>query len=113
MEVSDRVTVIRKGEGIGTVITAETNPNELADLMVGSQVDFKTVKDEANPTEDVLVIKNLVVTDYRGIEKVKGLNLTVRKGEIVGIAGIDGNGQSELIEAITGLTKSKKRYHYD
>lgn len=107
MDVSDRVTVIRKGEGIGTVVTAETNPNELASLMVGRQVEFKTVKSEAHPTDDTLVIKDLVVTDYRGIDKVKGLNLTVRKGEILGIAGIDGNGQSELIEAITGLRKSK------
>lgn len=107
MDVSDRVTVIRKGEGIGTVITSETNPDELASLMVGRQVDFTTVKDEANPTDDALVVKNLVVTDYRGVEKVKKLNLTVRKGEILGIAGIDGNGQSELIEAITGLRKTK------
>ena len=107
MDVSDRVTVIRKGEGIGTVITAETNPNELASLMVGRQVEFKTVKSEANPTDDTLVVKDLVVADYRGIDKVKGLNLTVRKGEILGIAGIDGNGQSELIEAITGLRKVK------
>lgn len=107
MDVSDRVTVIRKGEGIGTVVTAETNPNELASLMVGRQVEFKTVKSEANPTDDTLVIKDLVVADYRGIDKVKGLNLTVRKGEILGIAGIDGNGQTELIEAITGLRKSK------
>ena len=107
MEVSDRVTVIRKGAGIGTVTTAETNPNELASLMVGRQVEFKTVKGEANPTEDSLIVKDLVVTDYRGIQKVRGLNLTVRKGEILGIAGIDGNGQSELIEAITGLRKSK------
>lgn len=107
MDVSDRVTVIRKGEGIGTVITAETNPNELASLMVGRQVEFKTVKSEAKPTDDTLVVKDLVVADYRGIDKVKGLNLTVRKGEILGIAGIDGNGQSELIEAITGLRKVK------
>ena len=107
MDVSDRVTVIRKGEGIGTVITAETNPNELASLMVGRQVEFKTVKSEAKPTDDTLVVKDLVVADYRGIDKVKGLNLTVRKGEILGIAGIDGNGQSELIEAITGLRKAK------
>ncbi|SER52304.1 ABC transporter ATP-binding protein [Psychrobacillus sp. OK032] len=107
MDVSDRVTVIRKGEGIGTVITSETNPNELASLMVGRQVDFTTVKVDANPTDDALVVKNLVVTDFRGVEKVKNLSLTVRKGEILGIAGIDGNGQSELIEAITGLKKSK------
>lgn len=107
MEVSDRVTIIRKGEGIGTVVTAETNPNELAELMVGRQVEFKTEKSDANPKEVVLSIENVVVEDYRGIDKVKGLNLQVRRGEIVGIAGIDGNGQAELIEAITGLRKVK------
>lgn len=107
MEVSDRVTIIRKGEGIGTVVTADTNPDQLAEMMVGRQVTFKTEKGPANPTEEALHIENLVVLDYRGIEKVKHLNLSVRKGEIVGIAGIDGNGQSELIEAITGLRKVK------
>ncbi len=107
MDVSDRVTVIRKGQGIGTVVTPETNPEELATLMVGRQVLFKTEKKPSNPTEEVLNVENLVVEDYRGIEKLKGLNLSVRRGEIVGIAGIDGNGQSELIEAITGLHKVK------
>ncbi|MBD8031816.1 ABC transporter ATP-binding protein [Solibacillus merdavium] len=107
MEVSDRVTIIRKGEGIGTVVTAETNPDQLAELMVGRQVEFKTEKGEAHPTEEILNIENLIVADYRNIDKVKGLNLSVRRGEIVGIAGIDGNGQSELIEAITGLRKIK------
>lgn len=107
MDVSDRVTVIRKGEGIGTVITAETNPDELAELMVGRQVEFKTEKGPANPKDEVLNIQDLVVLDYRHIEKIKHLNLSVRKGEIVGIAGIDGNGQTELIEAITGLRKVK------
>lgn len=107
MEVSDRVTIIRKGEGIGTVVTAETNPDQLAELMVGRQVEFKTEKTEAQPKDEVLSIENLVVTDYRNIDKVKGLNLSVRRGEIVGIAGIDGNGQSELIEAITGLRTIK------
>ncbi|QHJ71046.1 ABC transporter ATP-binding protein [Planococcus halotolerans] len=107
MDVSDRVTVIRKGQGIGTVVTAETNPNELASLMVGRQVEFKTEKVPASPKDEVLDIRDLVVLDYRGVAKVKNLNLNVRKGEIVGIAGIDGNGQSELIEAITGLRKVK------
>lgn len=107
MDVSDRVTIIRKGEGIGTVITSETNPEELATLMVGRQVTFKTEKGPAYPKDEVLKVENLVVEDYRGIEKVKGLNLSVRRGEIVGIAGIDGNGQTELIEAITGLQKVK------
>lgn len=107
MDVSDRVTVIRKGQGIGTVITSETNPQELASLMVGRQVEFKTVKSPASPKENILSVKDLVVDDYRGVAKVKKLNLDVRAGEIVGIAGIDGNGQSELIEAITGLRKVK------
>lgn len=107
MDVSDRVTIIRKGEGIGTVTTAETNPTQLAEMMVGRQVTFKTEKKDPNPTDVVLKVENLVVADNRGIEKVKGLNLEVRAGEIVGIAGIDGNGQAELIEAITGLRKVK------
>ncbi|RLQ92652.1 ABC transporter ATP-binding protein [Planomicrobium sp. Y74] len=107
MDVSDRVTVIRKGQGIGTVVTAETDPNELASLMVGRQVEFKTEKGPASPKDEVLDIRDLVVLDYRGVAKVKHLNLNVRKGEIVGIAGIDGNGQTELIEAITGLRKVK------
>jgi len=107
MDVSDRVTIIRKGEGIGTVNTSETNPTQLAEMMVGRQVTFKTEKKDPNPTNTVLKIENLVVADNRGIEKVKGLNLEVRAGEIVGIAGIDGNGQAELIEAITGLRKVK------
>ncbi|MEG0381024.1 MAG: ABC transporter ATP-binding protein, partial [Kurthia sp.] len=106
MEVSDRVTIIRKGKGIGTVTTSETNPDQLAEMMVGRQVVFKTEKTEATPKEPVLQIEGLTVKDNRNIERVKNLNLTVRAGEIVGIAGIDGNGQSELIEAITGLRKA-------
>ena len=76
---------------------------ELADMMVGRSVSFKTQKEPANPTTDALVINNLVVKDSRGIEAVKGLDLTVRHGEVVGIAGVDGNGQSELIQALSGL----------
>ena len=105
MEVSDRVTIIRKGQGIGTVTTAETNPDQLAEMMVGRQVVFKTEKTAAHPKEAILEITGLNVKDNRGVNRVKDLSLTVRAGEIVGIAGIDGNGQSELIEAITGLRK--------
>ncbi len=108
MEVSDRVTIIRKGKGIGTVTTADTNPDQLAEMMVGRQVVFKTEKAEAHPTDVVLNIENLTVSDNRGVDRVKNLSLKVRAGEIVGIAGIDGNGQSELIEAITGLRKVKQ-----
>lgn len=106
MEVSDRVTVIRKGIGIGTVNVADTNPENLAELMVGREVQFKTEKSEAKPTNEVLSIENLIVHDVRGVPSVNGLNLTVKAGEIVGVAGVDGNGQTELIEAITGLRKA-------
>ncbi|MDQ0879547.1 ABC transporter ATP-binding protein [Peribacillus sp. V2I11] len=105
MEVCDRVTVIRKGKGIGTVNVKETNPDELASLMVGRDVVFKTDKSIANPQEVVLEVKNLEVKDSRGVSAVHNLDLSVRAGEIIGIAGVDGNGQSELIEALTGLKK--------
>ncbi|MBD7936662.1 MULTISPECIES: ABC transporter ATP-binding protein [Cytobacillus] len=105
MEVCDRVTVIRKGEGIGTLNVSETNPDELASLMVGREVTFTTEKTEAKPEEASLEIQSLTVKDSRNITVVDNLNLTVRKGEIVGIAGVDGNGQTELVEAIAGLRK--------
>lgn len=108
MEVCDRVTVIRKGEGIGTLNVSETNPDELASLMVGREVTFKTEKTEAKPKEASLEIQSLTVKDSRNIAVVDNLNLTVRKGEIVGIAGVDGNGQTELVEAIAGLRKVEK-----
>ncbi|MCM3594238.1 ABC transporter ATP-binding protein [Metabacillus idriensis] len=107
MEVCDRVTVIRKGEGIGTVNVPETNPNELAALMVGREVLFTTQKTEAVPAEEVLKIQDLTVKDSRNVTVIDSLNLSVKAGEIVGIAGVDGNGQSELIEAITGLMNSE------
>ncbi|AIF43702.1 ABC transporter ATP-binding protein [Virgibacillus sp. SK37] len=106
MEVCDRCTVIRKGKGIGTVDIKNTTTNELASLMVGREVSFHTEKQKAEPGQTVLEIKDLFVKDTRKIDLVKGLNLEVKAGEIVGIAGVDGNGQSELIEAITGLKKS-------
>src|SRR5690625_6194854 len=80
---------------------------ELASLMVGRDVSFKTEKKPASPEHVVLRIEDLVVKDSRKVDLVKGLDLEVRAGEIVGIAGIDGNGQTELIEAITGLRKNE------
>ncbi|WNS79673.1 ABC transporter ATP-binding protein [Domibacillus sp. DTU_2020_1001157_1_SI_ALB_TIR_016] len=106
MEVCDRVTVIRKGKGIGTVDVSETNPNHLASLMVGRDVTFTTEKTEAAPAHNVLEVRGLSVNDSRGVPAVRNLNLDVRAGEIVGICGVDGNGQTELIEAITGLRKA-------
>lgn len=104
--VSDRVTVIRRGKSIETVEIAGATNQDLAEMMVGRAVSFKTAKEPANPQETVLSIKNLVVEENRGVPAVKGLSLDVRAGEIVGIAGIDGNGQTELIQAITGLRKA-------
>lgn len=106
MEVCHRVTVIRKGKGIKTLHVSETNPNELASLMVGREVTFKTEKALAKPGKVVLNIEELVVKDSRKVTAVDHLNLTVHEGEILGIAGVDGNGQTELLEAITGLTEA-------
>lgn len=103
--VADRVTVIRHGKSIQTVPVADSTSEELAEMMVGRAVSFKTEKIPANPKDVVLSVKDLVVNGNRGVPAVKELSLDVRAGEIVGIAGIDGNGQSELVEAITGLRK--------
>ena len=103
--VSDRVTVIRRGKSIETVEIAGATNADLAEMMVGRSVSFKTEKQEAQPKEVILSIKDLVVNENRGVPAVKNLSIDVRAGEIVGIAGIDGNGQSELIQAITGLRK--------
>ncbi|ASI35687.1 MULTISPECIES: ABC transporter ATP-binding protein [unclassified Exiguobacterium] len=108
MEVADRCTTIRRGKYIGTVDIDETmTQSRLAEMMVGREVNFDAEYSKANPQELVLDVKNLVVKDGRGIKAVDGLNLDVRAGEIVGIAGIDGNGQTELIEAITGLRRAE------
>ena len=105
--VADRVTVIRRGKSIQTVGIEGATNKDLAEMMVGRSVSFVTEKEEAQPKEVVLSISDLVVNENRGVPAVKELSLDIRAGEIVGIAGIDGNGQSELIQAITGLRKVK------
>lgn len=106
-KVADRCTVIRRGQSIDTVNVKDVSSQQLADMMVGRSVSFKTEKKVAEPKEVVLSIKDLVVKESRGIEAVKNLSLDVRAGEVVGIAGIDGNGQTELIQALTGLRKAE------
>lgn len=107
-EVADQCSVLRRGKYIGTVNVADTSEEKMAEMMVGREVSFEVEKEEANPTDVVLEIKDLTVKDNRNLEAVKNLSLKVRAGEILCIAGIDGNGQTELIEALTGLRKIEK-----
>ena len=103
---ADFCTIIRMGKYINTVDVEQCSEDDLAAMMVGRQVTFKVDKQEQAPGDVVLDIKNLHGVDYRDIEILKGLDLQVRRGEIVGIAGIDGNGQTEMVEIITGLRKA-------
>ena len=104
---SDYCTIIRAGKYIQTVKVGEVDENKLAALMVGRDVNFVVDKQEQKPGETALEVKDLHAKDYRDAEILKGLNLKVRKGEIVGLAGVDGNGQTELVEILTGLKKAE------
>jgi simple sugar transport system ATP-binding protein len=107
MDVTDTVSVMRRGEMTATVKTSDTSPQELAELMVGRKVLLQVDKVPAQPKEKVLDIQDLRVTDDDGVERVKGINLNVRQGEILGIAGVAGNGQSELLEVLGGYRAAK------
>ncbi|SCZ03626.1 ABC transporter ATP-binding protein [Alkaliphilus peptidifermentans] len=104
-EAADFCTIIRRGKHIDTVEVQNTSTADLASMMVGREVSFKVEKEEKEHGELVLSIEDLVVKDNRNIDAVKGLSLDVYAGEILGIAGVDGNGQSEFIEALTGLRR--------
>ena len=104
---SNFCTVIRKGKYIDTVEVKDVSETELASMMVGREVNLHIDRGLANPKEVAFEIKDLTVSDYRGIDKLDKFSIKVRKGEIVGVAGVDGNGQKELVEAITCLAKSK------
>ena len=103
---ADYCTIIRLGKYIDTVDVNDVTENDLASMMVGRNVTFVVDKPEQKPGDVVLNVKDLHGVDYRGVEILKGLSLQVRKGEILGVAGIDGNGQTELVECITGLRKA-------
>jgi general nucleoside transport system ATP-binding protein len=103
LEIADRVTVLRRGKVVGTVDTAGADDASLARMMVGRDVVLQVAKEPATPGESILEIDDLHVTDDRGLPAVDGVSLNVRGGEIVAVAGIDGNGQTELIDAIAGL----------
>ncbi len=107
MALCDRISVLRDGELVGTVNKSDTSAQELAEMMVGRPVVFTTKKEPSIPGEVILDVKNLQVEDNRDLLKVKGIDLQVRAGEILGIAGVEGNGQTELVEALAGLRKPK------
>lgn len=104
---SNYCTIIRQGKYIRTVKVDEVTENDLAAMMVGRDVNFKVDKKDQEPGEVVLEVRDIHARDYRDVEVLKGLDLTVRRGEIVGLAGVDGNGQTELVEILTGLKKAK------
>ena len=106
MDVTETVSVMRRGEMNATVRTADTSPEKLAELMVGRKVLLRVDKKPAKPTEKVLEINNLRVRDESGVDRLKGVSLDVRRGEIVGIAGVAGNGQSELLEVLGGYRRA-------
>ncbi len=103
---ADYCTIIRMGKYIDTVKVSDVSEEELASMMVGRQVTFTVDKPEQEPGEVVLDVKDLHGLDYRKVEILKGLSLQVHRGEILGLAGIDGNGQTELVEILTGLRKA-------
>ncbi|MDZ7850657.1 MAG: ABC transporter ATP-binding protein [Halodesulfurarchaeum sp.] len=103
MEAADRITVLRDGKNVGTVAGEAADRESLAEMMVGREVLMKVEKPPVTPGDPILGVANLTVENDRGVTAVSDLSLTVREGEILGIAGVDGNGQAELVEAITGL----------
>jgi ABC-type uncharacterized transport system ATPase subunit len=105
MAVADRITVLRGGQVVGTVDPKEVNPEKLASMMVGRDVNLVVTKKASTPKEPALEVKNLFVRDERGNMTVQGVSFDVRKGEVLGVAGVQGNGQTELVYALTGLSQ--------
>ena len=106
MAITDEVSVMRRGEMVATRTTKETSVEELAELMVGRRVLLRVEKGEAKPADVKLSVRNLTVRDSRGVTMVDDVSFDIRAGEIVGIAGVAGNGQSELLEAISGIRRA-------
>jgi general nucleoside transport system ATP-binding protein len=103
MAITDDVSVMRRGEMVKTLRTAETSPAELAELMVGRRVLLRVEKGPPHPGAPVLEVRGLSLTDAKGVHRLKDVSFTVREGEILGIAGVAGNGQSELLEVLAGI----------
>ena len=103
MDISDRVAVLRKGEYIGDIMTSDTNPQQLTDMMVGRAVRLNIDRPKADEITELLRVEHLTVTDIDGVKKLDDVSFSANGGEILGIAGISGSGQRELLEAIAGL----------
>lgn len=112
IKLSDRVTVIRDGKVVGGVLTKDTDPPHLAKMMVGRDVDLSVDKTPAKPGEVLLEVSNLTIPGKEKKHRLNGISLNVRAGEVVGIAGVEGNGQTELIESITGLRSYQGEIKY-
>ncbi len=108
MAITDNVTVMRRGEVVANVATAETDQEKLAELMVGRAVLLRVGKKPAEPKQTVLEVRHLDVVDRMGVRRVKDVSFSVKAGEIVGIAGVSGNGQSELLAALAGMVTPAK-----
>jgi len=108
IEFSDRVMVLQKGRVVAETPTSETSPKDLARMMVGREVLFQIERKPYNPGKTILELSDIEALGDRGLPALKNISFSLRAGEILGIAGVDGNGQRELAEVITGLRKSTK-----
>jgi len=107
LEIADNISVLRDGKNIGTVDPQSTTEEELAEMMVGEEVFLEVDKDPSRPGEEVISVSSLTIEDERELEQVHNLEFSVNEGEVFGIAGVDGNGQSELVEAIVGMRDAR------
>ena len=106
IEIADRIVVLRDGKSVGEADPKTASNEQLAEMMVGRPVDLVVHKEEAEPTDVVLSVEDLVVLDNRAHRIVDGVSFAIRAGEVVGIAGVQGNGQTELVESLTGMRPS-------
>ena len=106
LDISDRITVMRRGRVVGHLVTRDTNEEEIATLMVGREVLLRVDKQPAKPGAVVMTVENLTASSDRGVPALKGVSFELRRGEILGIAGVEGNGQSELMEVLAGTRRA-------